>query len=149
MAQPTQERLKAQLEHPEKVAGNVGHAGGGTQPENAPHHVDHSDDEEHEHHIPMSTYYKVFGFLMVMLFITVAAWYVDQHVFPLGALSVPIALIIAFAKAAAIVLIFMHVKFSSKLVQIFACTGMIFVAVMFMLTFNDYLSRAWLPIPGH
>lgn len=150
MAQPSQERLKAQLEHPEKVAGNVGHAGSGTQPEHAPLNIDHSDDEEHEHHIPMSAYYKVFGTLMVLLFITVAAWYVDQHVpaLALGFWSVPVALVIAVAKAYYIVTVFMHVKFSSRLVQIFSCTGIIFVAIMFMLTFNDYFTRHWTPIAG-
>jgi cytochrome c oxidase subunit 4 len=148
MAKPTEERLKAQLEHPEKVAGNVGHAGSGTQPENAPHYVDHSDDEEHEHHIPMSTYYKVFSFLMFMLLLTIGAWYIDQHVYLLGFWSVPIALAIAIAKAASIVMIFMHVKFSSKLVQMFACIGIVFVSILFTLTFNDYFTRAWLPIAG-
>jgi cytochrome c oxidase subunit 4 len=146
MAQPTPERLTKQLEHPERVAGNVGHAGSGTEPENGPHDEDHGDD--HTHHVPMSSYYMVFGLLMVLLFITVGAWYVDQHLFSLGRFSTPVAMAIAVAKAAAIVLIFMHVKFSSRLVQIFACTGIIFVGVMFLLTFNDYGTRGWTPIPG-
>lgn len=147
MAQPTEARLTRQLEHPETTPGNVGQAGGGTQSEDAPLHEDHGDD--HTHHVPLSLYYKVFAFLMVMLMLTVAAWYIDQHVFSLGAWSVPIALAIAFAKAAAIVLIFMHVKFSSKLVQIFACTGIVFVAIMFMLTMNDFMTRGWTPLAGH
>lgn len=146
MAQPTSERLGAQLERPERVEGNVGHAGSGTQPEGEPHFQDHDDD--HTHHVPMATYYKVFAFLMVMLFLTVGAWYLDQHVYPLGRLSVPLALAIAVAKAVSIVLIFMHVKFSSRLVQIFACTGIAFVFIMFLLTFNDYLTRGWVPIAG-
>ncbi len=146
MAQPSQARLTRQLEQPETTGGNVGQAGSGTQAEHAPLQEDHNDD--HTHHVPLVLYYKVFAFLMVMLMLTVAAWYVDQHVFALGAWSVPIALVIAFVKAAAIVMIFMHVKFSSKLVQIFACTGIVFVAIMFMLTFNDFLTRGWLPAPG-
>jgi cytochrome c oxidase subunit 4 len=146
MSNPTPERLTRQLEQPERTPGNVGHAGSGTQPENAPHDEDHSDD--HTHHVPLSAYYAVFTFLMVMLGLTVGAWYVDQHVYSLGRASVPIALAIAFAKAASIVLIFMHVKYSSRLVQAFACTGLAFVAIMFVLTFNDYLSRGWLPIAG-
>ncbi|PQV64617.1 cytochrome c oxidase subunit 4 [Abditibacterium utsteinense] len=147
MAQPTDARLTRQLEHPETTPGNVGQAGSGTQSEDAPLHQDHDDD--HTHHVPLSTYYKVFAFLMVMLMLTVGAWYIDQHVFALGAWSVPIALIIAFAKAAAIVMIFMHVKYSSKLVQIFACVGLAFVSIMFTLTMNDYLTRGWTPLAGH
>jgi cytochrome c oxidase subunit IV len=141
MAQPSQARLGAQLEHPEKVSGNVGHAGSGTGPENAPHYEDHDDD--HTHHVSMKTYYMVFGFLMVALLATVGAAQVD-----LGKWNIPIALVIAFAKAAAVMLIFMHVKFSSRLVQIFACTGLIFVGIMFLLTFNDYGTRTWLPVAG-
>lgn len=146
MSKPTQERLAAQLERPEVTSGNVGHAGSGTQPENAPHMEDHGDD--HTHHVPMSAYYAVFGFLMFMLLITVGAWWVDQFMFSLGPWSVIVALAIAFAKAGAIVLIFMHVKYSSRLVQIFACTGLVFAAILFVLTFNDYGTRHWIPDPG-
>jgi cytochrome c oxidase subunit 4 len=96
----------------------------------------------------MATYYKVFGFLMVMLLLTVGAWWVDQYMLPLGVWSMPITLAIATGKAVAIVLIFMHVKFSSRLVQIFAGTGVAFVFIMFLLTFSDYMTRGWVPIAG-
>ncbi len=141
MAQPSEARLTRQLEHPETTPGNVGEAGGGTQSENAPHDEDHGDD--HTHHVPLSTYYKVFAFLMVMLLITVRASYVN-----VGVWNTPIAVAIAFSKAIAIVLFFMHVKYSSKLVQIFACVGIAFVSIMFMLTMNDYLTRGWTPLAG-
>ena len=146
MANPTDQRLTQQLERPQETAGNVGHAGSGTNPENAPHDHDHLD--EHTHHVSMGTYYAVFAFLMVMLFLTVGAWWVDEYELPLGAWSIPIAVGIAVVKAVAIVLIFMHVKFSSKLVQIFACTGIVFMGIMFVLTFNDYFTRGWVPIAG-
>jgi cytochrome c oxidase subunit 4 len=146
MAQPTQERLASQLENPERTSGNVGEAGSGTQSENGPQFQDHEDD--HTHHVAMKTYYIIFSLLMVLLFITVGAWYIDQHVFSLGHFSTPIAMAIAVAKAAAIVLFFMHVKFASRLVQIFSCTGIAFVAIMFLLTFNDYGTRPWLPNAG-
>ena len=146
MAQPTEARLGAQLEHPETQQGNVGQAGSGTQPENSPHFQDHADD--HTHHVPMKTYYIVFAFLIVMLFVTVGAWYVDQKVVSLGAWSNPLAMAIAISKAVAIVLIFMHVKYSSRLVQIFACTGIAFAFIMFVLTFNDYGTRHWVPMSG-
>lgn len=143
MSKPTEERLQAQLEKPNLTPGNVGHAGSGTQPEDGPH--GHEEGDDHIHHVPMSMYYKVFTFLMIMLFITVAAWWVDQGPLPLGRLSVWVALAIAVAKAAAIVMIFMHVKFSSRLVQVFACTGLAFTAILFLLTFNDYATRHWIP----
>ena len=131
-----------------ETAGNVGHAGSGIGPDGGPHEHNQDHGDEHTHHIAMSTYYLVFGFLMVMLCLTVGAWYIDEHVMPLGSWSIPIALAIATIKALAIVWIFMHVKFSSKLVQIFACTGIVFMGIMFVLTFNDYLTRGWVPIAG-
>ncbi len=146
MAQPTQERLVSQLENPERTSGNVGQAGSGTEPEGGPNFQDHEDD--HTHHVGMKTYYIIFTLLMVLLMVTVGAWYFDQHVHPLGKFSTPIAMAIAVAKAAAIVMFFMHVKFSSRLVQIFSCTGIAFVAIMFLLTFNDYGTRPWLPNAG-
>ncbi len=146
MAQPTQERLVNQLERPEQTGGNVGQAGSGTQSENAPHHEDHSDN--HVEHVSMNTYYLIFAALMFLLLITVGAWYFDQHIRPLGHFSPVLAMAIAVAKAVLIVLFFMHVKFASKLVQIFACTGIAFVAIMFLLTFNDFVTRDWLPVPG-
>lgn len=138
MSKPTGERLAQQLENPRGLPGNVGHDSAAA-PENGPHFEDHGDD--HTHHVPMSQYYQVFGFLMFMLFVTVGAWWIDQGPFPLKWASAPIAVGIALAKATAIVLIFMHVKFSSRLVQILACTGVVFVSIMFLLTFNDYFSR--------
>ena len=148
MANPTDQRLTNQLERPMETPGNVGHAGSGIGPEGGPteHNQDHLD--EHTHHVSMGTYYAVFAFLMVMLFLTVGAWWIDEYKFPLGAWSIPIAVGIAVIKALAIVWIFMHVKFSSKLVQIFACTGIVFMGIMFVLTFNDYFTRGWVPIAG-
>lgn len=99
--------------------------------------IEEERGEDHPFHVPMLTYYIVFGILIVALLATVGAAKVEM-----GHLNAPIALIIAFIKAGAIVLIFMHAKFSSKLVQLFACTGMVFASIMFLLTFNDYMTRA-------
>jgi len=146
MAQPTQERLVSQLENPQGTSGNVGQAGSGTQSENSPQYQDHDDD--HTHHVGMKTYYLIFSLLIVLLFVTVGAWYIDQHIFSLGRFSTPVAMAIAVAKAVAIVLFFMHIKFSSRLVQTFSCMGIAFLSIMFLLTFNDYGTRPWLPNAG-
>jgi len=146
MAQPTQERLASQLENPQGTSGNVGQAGSGTQSEHGPQYQDH--DDEHTHQVGMKTYYLIFSFLIVMLFVTVGAWYVDQHLYSLGRFSTPVAMAIAVAKAVAIVLFFMHIKYSSRLVQTFSCMGIAFLAIMFLLTFNDFGTRPWLPNAG-
>lgn len=115
--------------------------GAALAPEHGPHHEGHED--EHTHHVSMASYFVVFGALMVLLAITVGAYHVN-----LGILNTPIAVTIAAIKAALIVSIFMHAKYSSRLVQIAAITGFVFVAIMFVLTFNDYFTRDWLPVAG-
>ena len=128
------------VEHP-VVATEVAVSGEAIAPEHGPHHDDHED--EHTHHVSMGAYFLVFGALMVLLALTVGAYHID-----LGIINTPLAVSIAAIKAMLIVAIFMHAIFSSRLVQIAAITGFIFVGIMFVLTFNDYLTRNWLPIAG-
>jgi cytochrome c oxidase subunit 4 len=105
------------------------------------HHEDH-------HIVPMSTYYKIFGALMVLLILTVLAAEVEMNKV-LGEnfawMNIIIALAIAFTKAILIVLYFMHVKFSSRLIMVFAFMAYFFVGIMFMMTYADYMTRDWLP----
>ena len=104
------------------------------------------DVEVHEtHHIvPLKVYYLTFAFLMVMLVVTLwaATW-------ELGPLNVVVAMLIAFAKAIAVVLYFMHVRYSSRLIQVFAASAFVWLAIMFVLTLSDYFTRGWLGQPGH
>ncbi len=65
---------------------------------------------EHDHILPRSLYFGIFGILMVLTIITVAAAYVD-----LGNLNIIVAIAIALVKATFVILFFMHVKYSSKL----------------------------------
>ena len=87
------------------------------------------------HVVPVKLYLLVFGALMVGTVITVAAAFVD-----LGVLNNVVMLGIAILKATLVVLFFMHVKYSTRLIQ-------------FAITMADYLTRGWLdagaawPIP--
>jgi cytochrome c oxidase subunit 4 len=97
----------------------------------------------HEHHIvPVSTYLKVISFLMVLLIITLAAAIPD-----LGPLNLPIAMAIAVAKAAAVMYYFMHLKWSSPLVRLFATIAFGFLAILFIFSLNDYIGRSWVGMP--
>src|SRR5689334_24848818 len=96
------------------------------------------------HISPKSTYFAVFGALMVGTALTVAAAYVD---FPLS-LNFPVALAIAVTKATCVVLFFMHVKYSSKLTKLIVGVALFFLGIMLTLTFSDYLSRGWFTAPG-
>ena len=95
------------------------------------------------HILPKSTYYAVYAALMVMLLATVGAAYVD-----LGPFNFLLTMIIAVVKAVLIALIFMHVRYSERLVWIFACAAFFWLAILIGMSLNDYFTRGWLNIPG-
>jgi cytochrome c oxidase subunit 4 len=102
---------------------------------------------ESHHIIPVSVYMKVFGALMVLLIVTVLAAMEDFSIrLHWGPANIVIAMAIAIVKAALVVLFFMHVKYSSRLTQLFAGIAFLFLGVMFFFTFGDYFSRNWLPM---
>jgi cytochrome c oxidase subunit 4 len=94
------------------------------------------------HISPKSTYYTIFGALMVLTAVTIAVAFVH-----LGALNFPVALAIAITKATLVILFFMHVKYSSKLVKMICAMAFFFLMIMFGLTMTDYLSRGWFANP--
>jgi cytochrome c oxidase subunit 4 len=109
------------------------------------YHPEGTPDLPEEHsatqHVSLGTYLVVFAALMVLLIITVAvAFYIHA-----GDLNLIIALVIATIKAALVVLFFMHVKYASRLTKIFVCAAFLWLAILFALTFADYLTRDWLP----
>jgi cytochrome c oxidase subunit 4 len=61
-----------------------------------------------------------------------------------GPLNVIIALTIACVKATLVVLYFMHVRYSSKLVWLIFASAVFWLAILFALTFADYWTRSWL-----
>lgn len=95
------------------------------------------------HVSPKSTYYMIFGALMVGTAITVGAAFVN-----LGVFNFPVALAIAISKALLVVLFFMHVKYSSGLTKLFVGMAVFFLAILFGLTMTDYLSRGLHTYPG-
>jgi cytochrome c oxidase subunit IV len=88
------------------------------------------------------TYYSIFAALLVLTFTTVAVTYVEM-----GRLNLVIAMAIAFTKASLVVFFFMEVKQSSALTKLFIVGGLFWLAILMVLTFSDYLSRAWLSSP--
>src|SRR5215212_4728984 len=92
----------------------------------------------HGHVSPKSTYYTIFGALMVLTAITIAVAFVH-----LGRANFPVAIGIAITKATLVVLFFMHVKYSSRLTKMVVAMAFFFLAILLMLTLSDYLSRGW------
>lgn len=79
---------------------------------------------------------------MVGTGLTVTAAFYD---FP-GPLNAVVALTIAVIKATLVVLYFMHVRYSGRLVWLVIASALFWLAIMFAITFSDYSSRGWLPI---
>ena len=99
--------------------------------------------EHDEHHlVPMNVYIAVILCLFVFTAITVAAAFVE-----LGALNTPLALAIAIFKASLVVLFFMHVRYNTPLMWVFAGAGFFWLLIMFALTMQDYVSRDWEWVP--
>ena len=95
-----------------------------------------------EHLIDKKTYYGVFASLMALLGATVAIAYIH-----LGKLNVVAALTIATIKAVLIMLYFMHLRYSSRLLWVFVIAGFFWMGILLTLAFSDYLTRGWLPLP--
>ena len=92
------------------------------------------------HHVSSLGMY-IFVFLALMVLTAVTVW---VSTIDLGALNVPVAMAIAILKAALVVLFFMHVIHSSRLTWVVVLSAVLWLGVLFVLTFSDYLTRHWL-----
>jgi cytochrome c oxidase subunit 4 len=93
-----------------------------------------------EHIVSLRVYFTIFLALMVGTALTVWAGLQD---FP-GRLNVIIALTIAVVKATLVVLYFMHVRYSARLIWVVFTSAIFWLVILFALTFSDYLTRSWL-----
>ena len=112
------------------------------------HHPEHTEPSTHrpdeqieqtEHESSVRTYLLVFVILLILLGLTVGVAYLD-----LGLWSIVLAVTIATVKALLVILYFMHVRYSSRLIWLFAGVGFAWLGIMIVLTMSDYLSRGWL-----
>jgi cytochrome c oxidase subunit 4 len=95
------------------------------------------------HVVPVRTYLLVFLALLLLTATTTFAAFVD-----LGPLNNVIALGIAALKATLVVLFFMHVKYSSRLIPLVVIAGLFWLLILIVLTLTDYAARGWLGVPG-
>jgi len=93
-----------------------------------------------EHIVPLKIYVSIFLALLVGTALTVWA---GLHDFP-GQMNVIIALTIAVIKATLVVLYFMHVRYSSRLIWVVFTSALFWLAILFALTLSDYWTRGWL-----
>lgn len=96
-------------------------------------------DDTHAGSASLGSYFAVFAVLLVLTAITVAVAYVD-----LGPLNTVVAMTIAVVKGLLVMLFFMHLRGSEKLVWLYAGAGFAWLLLLILLTMNDIVSRAWL-----
>jgi cytochrome c oxidase subunit 4 len=107
-------------------------------------------DHSSEHHIiPIKYYLGVFLLLMALTALTViVAMFPLEHIW--GPLNIIVALTIAVIKATAVVLIFMHVRWSSRLTQVIVISGVFWLVILIAFTLSDYVTRSgWPAKVGH
>jgi cytochrome c oxidase subunit 4 len=95
------------------------------------------------HVVPVRTYVIVFAALLSLAGLTTAVAFVN-----LGRFNTPIALAIAFVKMMLVLLVFMHLLYSTKLVRVVLFAGFFWLALLVGLVLIDYHSRSWIPDPA-
>lgn len=96
------------------------------------HAHDRPDHAAHVHVVPAPVLLAVWGALMVLTVITVAATWVD-----LGALNLVVALAIATVKASLVVLYFMHMRYDRPFHAIIFVASLAFVALFVAISLLD------------
>jgi cytochrome c oxidase subunit 4 len=94
-----------------------------------------------EHIVPVRVYITIFLVLLAGTALTVAAAFVS---FP-WRFNTVVALTIATIKATFVVLYFMHVRYSSRLVWVIVASALFWMGILFALTLSDYFTRGWIP----
>src|SRR5256885_13954396 len=95
-----------------------------------------------EHIVSVKVYLVIFFSLLVGTTLTVFAAFYD---FP-WQFNTVIALTIASFKATLVVLYFMHVRYSNRLVWVIVTAALFWMGILFALTFSDYFTRDWISI---
>ncbi|HWF66245.1 MAG TPA: cytochrome C oxidase subunit IV family protein [Acidobacteriaceae bacterium] len=98
------------------------------------------NDPEHaeQHIVGPKVYGTVFGILLLLTATTTGVAFIDMGVY-----NAVVALAIACIKAALVVLFFMHIHYSSRLLKMTVGAGLFTFIVLILLTMSDYISRAW------
>jgi len=102
-----------------------------------------SDHTHTEHIASHGLYFTIFGALMLLTAMTVGVTYVD-----LGDANLLVAMGIAIVKATLVVLFFMHVKWSGRLIHVTVITALVFLGFLALFTFGDYFTRGMMGVAG-
>ena len=101
-----------------------------------------TDTAHNGHIVPIRTYLITFGALLGLVILTIVIAFLD-----FGILNKGVALAIAITKAALIMLFFMNLRHSSKLIWVFAGLGFFGLAIMIIIAMGDYVARGGVIVP--
>jgi cytochrome c oxidase subunit 4 len=96
-----------------------------------------------QHVIPPRVYILIYVALLALTATTIGVAFLE-----LGSWHLWVGLTIATIKASLVILIFMHVWYSSRLTWVFAVSGLVWLAILFAYVLTDYLTRSWIGVPG-
>jgi len=98
-----------------------------------------ADPEHAEHHVvsPLA-YTGIYVALLALTALTVGAAYIEMGVF-----NPIVALAIACLKGSLVVLVFMHLKYGSRLLKFTCAAGFFTFCILIVMCLSDYLTRAW------
>ena len=99
---------------------------------------------EHQHHEHVSSPLMYFGVFAALMVLTLATWLVAQV--DLGWANDVVALMIAVTKALLVILFFMHVRYSGRLIALTVGSGILFLLILLALALADYLTRGWVAL---
>ena len=99
---------------------------------------DPKDSEAIHHIVTPRTYLAVWITLLIATGLTTGAAFIDLKEF-----NPVLALGIACFKGVLVILFFMHVYFSSRLMKLTVAAGFFTFIVLITMTLSDYMSRSW------
>jgi cytochrome c oxidase subunit 4 len=100
--------------------------------------VSHPTLDVQHHVIGPKVYLTILAVLLVLTGVTTGIAFLDLGVFnPIAAVG------IACIKAVLVILFFMHLRYSSRLMMLTVGAGFFTFLVLITMTLSDYMSRAW------
>ena len=91
-----------------------------------------------EHIVPRKIYFTVFAALLALTALTVFA--ASQE---FGRMNDIVAMTVAVTKMTLVLLFFMHVRYSSRLIWVIVASMFFWLLILLSLTLTDYTSRGW------
>jgi cytochrome c oxidase subunit IV len=88
--------------------------------------------------VTIKVYAMVLIALLVLTATTCAVSFIDM-----GKLNAVVAVVIAFVKASLVALIFMHLRYSRRLMRVVVAAGLFWLGILIALTMSDFLTRGW------